>query len=305
MSLTSKTKLKIGGHYACLFKAKDIVDAIEHTRKAGGNMIQVFNGKNTATTIGQKGKFEKKDLIAIRKYIRKIGFQIYIHASLTLNFCNPMVGRYRWMMQNLIHDIEWGDAIGATAITVHLGSVFPERYDKNIKNPIETGYQTYVKNLREVVKRTKNSKVKILIETSAGQERKIGNTVEELGYLYDMFSAKERQRIGICLDTCHIFSVGYDIGTKAGLDAYLEKFRKLIGVKNLGLIHLNDSEKPLGSHTDFHANLMHGHIFKNNQAGLKRIVEFAYRNGKPMALETRSLEMYAKEIKLVKRLIAK
>jgi deoxyribonuclease-4 len=297
--------LRIGGHYSCIYNYDDMMTAIYHTEKAGGNLIQVFNGKNTSTTIKQKGIFSVEDKKKIRQYLKKTGFQIFIHASLTLNFCNPMGHRYQWMMQNFIHDIKWGNDIGASGITVHLGSVFPERYnDDNGNNPLKSmqiAYQNYVKNMGIVVKETK--KLPIFIETTAGQKNKIGNTLEELGALYE--NIENKTRVGICVDTCHIFSAGYKISTIKGFNDYITQFQKLIGINKIKLIHLNDSANPFDSHKDLHTDLMHGYIFKNNAAALKNIVEFAVKNKIPMALETRGLDMYKKEITLVKKLSKK
>lgn len=295
----------IGGHYHCIYSYDNLLVALDHTKKAGGNLIQIFNGDNTSTTKNQKAKLTPSKCKDIKKLIKKLKMNIYIHASLSLNLANPLIGRYRWILDNLIYDMNFAKSIGAKAVTVHLGTKFKDRYllkkydEKSIN---EEALKNMAKSLEYVIKHSDKSNVKLLIETSAGQKNKIGTSLAELSKIYHKIGMKYRKKIGFTVDTCHIYSAGYDIRAKDGWKEYLKLFQKYIGIKKIYLIHLNDSKRELNSHTDLHDNLMNGYIFKNNLLALKNIVKWAEKHEVPMVLETRDLSKYKHEIKLIKSL---
>ncbi len=295
----------IGGHYHCIYSYDDLLIALDHTHKVGGNLIQIFIGKNTSTTITQKAKLTTSEDNDIKKLIKKLNMKIFIHASLSLNFSNPLIGRYHWILDNLIYDMNFANRIGAEGVVVHLGTKFKERYmlKKYDNESIDKeAFSNMVKSLEYVLDYSL-PRVKILIETSAGQKNKIATYVEELGQLYHLFNKKYLKRIGYCVDTCHVYSSGYDISTPQGWNDYVKLFNKFIGIKHIYLIHLNDSNTPFDSHRDVHTNLLKGYLFENNKATLKTIVQWAVKHKIPMVLETRDLNQYKKEIKLVKSLV--
>jgi apurinic endonuclease APN1 len=293
----------IGGHYHCIYNYDDLLSALYHTYKNGGNTLQIFVGKNTSTTIKQKAIINDKEGHIIKKFLKNMNMKIFIHGSLSLNFANPLINKYKWSLDNLIFDINFAIKIGAKAIVIHLGSIFKDRYllskydNKSINNE---AYSNMIKSLEYVIKNIKNMKnIKILLETSAGQKNKIGTSLQDLGKLYNKIKPKFKKYIGFCIDTCHIFSAGYDLSTPHKWIEYIKLFNKYIGIKNIYLIHLNDSKKPFNSHTDYHTNLLKGYIFKNNIETLKTIVLWAFKNKIPIILETRNLNKYKKEIKLI------
>ncbi len=295
----------IGGHYHCIYSYDDLLISLNHTQKAGGNLIQIFIGKNTSTTITQKAKLTIQEFNNIKKLIKKLNMKIFIHASLSLNFSNPLIGRYHWILDNLIYDINFANRIGAEGVVVHLGTKFKERYIlKKYDNQSvdKEAFRNMVKSLEYVIQYSL-PKVKILIETSAGQKNKIATYVEELGQLYYMFDQRYKKRIGFCIDTCHVYSSGYDISTPEGWNNYIKLFNKFIGIKHIYLIHLNDTNTPFNSHRDVHTNLLKGYLFENNKETLKTIVQWSVKHKIPMVLETRDLKQYKKEIKLVKTLV--
>ncbi len=137
---------------------------------------------------------------------------------------------------------------------------------------------------------------RLLLETTAGQGTTVGHRFEHLGYIVDQ--VKTKLPIGVCIDTCHIFSAGYDIRTKASWDKTLKEFDKAIGLKHLYALHVNDSMKELGSRRDRHANLGKGEIgiecFKVMMQD-KRLVDI------PKYLETPNGDtMWAEEIQMLK-----
>lgn len=295
----------IGGHYHCIYNYDDLITAIHHTSKAGGNALQIFVGKNIATTTGQKAKLSTQEAKDIRSLLKKLNMVIFIHASLSLNLSNPLIGKYHWILDNLIYDLNFGNKIGAHGVVVHLGTKFADRYilkKYNNASVENEAVNNMVKSIKYVIDVTK--KQPILIETSAGQRNKIATYVEELGDMYSKFQPKYKKRIGFCLDSCHLYSAGYDISTPFGFNNYIKLFNKYIGTKHIKLLHLNDSASAFNSHTDVHTNLMKGSIFKDKKT-IQVIVKWAHKNNVPIILETRDLTQYKKEIKLVKSLAEK
>ena len=117
------------------------------------------------------------------------------------------------------------------------------------------GLNRIVDGLDEVLDND-NSNVMILLETMSGKGSELGKTFEEIKYILD--NVRKKDRLGVCLDTCHVFDAGYDIVNN--LDGVLDEFDKIIGLNNLKVIHINDSKNILGSHKDRHANIGQGNI---------------------------------------------
>jgi len=137
---------------------------------------------------------------------------------------------------------------------------------------------------------------RLLLETTAGQGTTVGHRFEHLGYIIDQ--VKTKLPIGVCIDTCHIFSAGYDIRTKASWDKTLKKFDQAIGLKHLYGLHVNDSMKELGSRRDRHANLGKGEI---GIECFKVMMQDARLADIPKYLETPNGDtMWAEEIQMLK-----
>ncbi len=135
-------------------------------------------------------------------------------------------------------------------------------------------------NLLKVLDATKELDIKILIETSTGQGSEMCYDINE----FAMFFKKiKNNRIGICLDTCHIFNAGYDIRTKKTTENYLKNFEDKIGINSIKLIHLNDSYNDIGKHIDRHQNIGRGYI---GIEGIKQIIMFFTSLNIPIVLET-------------------
>ena len=134
----------------------------------------------------------------------------------------------------------------------------------------------------------------VLLETMAGKGSEVGKTFEELREIIDLVELKDK--VGVCLDTCHIWDGGYDIVND--LDGVLEEFDRVIGLERLKAIHFNDSMNPCGSHKDRHQKIGQGEI---GQEAMKRVVQHPLLQGKPFILETpNDDEGYAKEIELIR-----
>lgn len=117
-----------------------------------------------------------------------------------------------------------------------------------------------------VHKQTEFTQVKILLETSTGQGTEIAYKLDDLAFIYRRFSKHKNnnivERFGICLDTCHIFSAGYNLQNKESREIFFDNFNELIGLNHIKLIHLNDSHVPCGANVDRHENIGKGYIGK-------------------------------------------
>ena len=122
----------------------------------------------------------------------------------------------------------------------------------------EKGLALIAENVNAILDKFPDYKIKLLLETTAGQGTGLGHTFSQLQQILN--SVKRTDRLGVCLDTCHIFAAGYDIRTQAAYEATLSQFDREIGLDQLFAIHLNDSKKELGSHVDRHENIGKGFI---------------------------------------------
>ena len=147
---------------------------------------------------------------------------------------------------------------------------------------MEVGVEKIARNLSQIL-REAPGEVMVLLETAAGQGTNVGSTFQEIRDIYDACDADVQKRVGVCLDTCHIFSAGYDISTPEQCKNMWAQFDETIGRDLLKVIHLNDSKMPLNSRRDRHENLGQGTI---PLLALKSIANTAQNDGVPVILET-------------------
>ena len=159
----------------------------------------------------------------------------------------------------------------------------------------DVGIQQICEILNEVL--FENMTTTVLLETMAGKGSEIGRNFEELSRIIDGIELKDK--MGICLDTCHVHEGGYDIVNN--LDGVLEQFDKIIGIDRLKALHLNDSKNPISAHKDRHEKIGEGYIGID---AFERIVNNKYLKNLPMFLETpNELDGYAREITLLRGLV--
>jgi apurinic endonuclease APN1 len=148
-------------------------------------------------------------------------------------------------------------------------------------------------SLLYIHQQTKDLNVKILLETSTGQGSEIGYKLEELTKIYRKLSKHKksnvRNKFGICLDTCHVFSAGYNLSSKQAIEIFLNNFNEMIGIKEIKLIHLNDSKVPCGSNIDRHENFGNGYIGKD---ALKILGNAFIKKKIPIIIETSYPKIY-------------
>jgi len=245
-------------------------DDIILIHKAGGTLIQCF----ITDPIKHKTiKLTNDDIQNIKQHLHNNKIKMIIHAPYILNFARDFKENV-WWVRVLLRELEYASLIGAKGSVIHFGKYL--HLDK------EDAIDNMIKSLKYIISNMPND-VYIYLETSCGQGSELGYKLEEFATIYNQFSNLEKERIKICIDTCHIFVSGYDIRNPEGFDSFIQKFDKLIGIKYIKLIHLNDSLKQLDSHVDRHQIIGEGYI---GLKGLKYVYNWAIKKGLDIILET-------------------
>jgi deoxyribonuclease-4 len=244
--------------------------AMQSAEEYGANAMQIF----IKSPRGGGSKFiSDEESKEFKTYCKQAGMKFIVaHCSYLLNFAKPPA-KNKWALDLLINDVECVHKLGGDGVVLHIG--------KYLDMKQETAWKNVVKSIHAVLDATKDTKVSLLLETTAGQGTEIGFRFDELAELYKKIDRSDR--VQFCVDTCHIFAAGYDIRTPEGVKKTFLEWNKLIGVKYIKCIHFNDSKKTLGSRVDRHAVLDGGEIGKK---GLLAVIAFAKKNKIPMILET-------------------
>ena len=210
--------------------------------------------------------------------------RILAHAPYTLNACSADEGLRDFARRTMADDLERMEYTPGNCYNFHPGS--------HVKQGTEVGIAYIADMLNQILKPEQSTTV--LLETMAGKGSEVGARFEELREILDRVELTDK--MGVCLDTCHVWDGGYDIA--GHLDEVLTEFNRVIGLSRLRAIHLNDSMNPLGAHKDRHAKIGEGHIGKE---ALIRVVNHPALKDLPFYLETpNELPGYAAEIALMR-----
>ncbi|MBR2849365.1 MAG: deoxyribonuclease IV [Mycoplasmataceae bacterium] len=278
--------LKIGSHIP--FKSPNyLVDSVKETINNGANVMMIYLG---APQNSKRVSIEKYNLEQYQKKFNQIikPEDIIVHAPYIINLANKE--KENFAKQFLIEEIKRMNYIGAKYIVLHPGASLKQNVDEAIIN--------LSNNIKDVLKETKD--VEIIIETMSGKGTEIGTSLEQLAKIIDLIND---QRIGICLDTCHMWDAGYDLKNdfeNNNGEILFNKLNQLNLLKRIKVIHLNDSKNDIGSHKDRHENIGKGFI------GLKALKKFANHpnfDNIPIILETPWVEdkmIYKEEIQMIK-----
>ena len=172
-----------------------------------------------------------------------------VHAIYLCNFGSPDEEIYGKSVSTLRSTVDTACAIGADGVVFHVGS--------HLGSGFEAGLDRAAPAIEQVLERCSDT-TWLLIENSAGTGGTMGRSIEEIAQLIDRLHG--HPRLGVCLDSCHLWASGVDVTDAAALDALLDEFDRLIGLDRLRALHVNDSVTPLGSNRDRHANLGEGVI---------------------------------------------
>jgi deoxyribonuclease-4 len=249
----------------------------------GANVFQFFTRNPRG---GAAKPFDKADAAQLVELLDRNHFgPILAHAPYTLNACAADEGLRDYAVDVMKDDIYRMDHFPGAMYNFHPGS--------HVKQGVDVGIDLIADALNRILK--PEQRTLVLLETMAGKGSEVGRTFEEIRAIIDRVELSDK--LGVCLDTCHVFDGGYDIVND--LDGVLERFDKAIGLKRLAAVHLNDSKNPMGSHKDRHEVLGGGFI---GLEALLRVVNHPSLKKLPFYLETpNELPEYEKEIALVRQ----
>ncbi|WP_395548973.1 MULTISPECIES: deoxyribonuclease IV [unclassified Lacrimispora] len=253
--------------------------------KIDANTFQFF----TRNPRGTKAKaMNPEDVNRYLDFAREHGIkQILAHAPYTLNACSADEGLRTLARDTMKDDLERMEYTPGNCYNFHPGS--------HVGQGAEDGIRYISDMLNQVL--TPELHTTVLLETMSGKGSEVGREFEELREILDRVEQKDH--MGICLDTCHVWDAGYDIA--GDLDGVLNRFDRIIGLDKLKAIHLNDSQNPLGAHKDRHAKIGEGYIGFD---ALKRITVHPALRDLPFYLETpNDLSGYAKEIAMMREIV--
>ena len=273
--------LNIGCH---LSASKGYTHMAKEAISIGGNTFQFF----TRNPRGGKAKeVDPKDVESFLNISKENGFaKILAHAPYTINVCSAAEGIRKFGKDTMKDDLEKLEFVPGNMYNFHPGSHVGQGTDEGIRLIIEA--------LNEIL--WKEQSTTVLLETMAGKGSEVGRSFEELKRIIDGVELKEK--LGVCLDTCHVYDAGYDIVNN--LDKVLDEFDKVIGLDRLKAIHINDSKNTFESHKDRHEKIGEGSI---GIEAFKRIINHPKLRNLPFYLETpNELDGYEKEIALLKSL---
>ena len=250
----------------------------------GANTFAFF----TRNPRGGKSKaIDEKDVKGLLEIMEGNGFaKLVAHAPYTLNPCSSTEKVREFAKIAMTEDLQKMEYLPGNYYNFHPGS--------HTGQGTEKGIELITKLLNEVL--TEDMNTVVLLESMAGKGSEIGGTFEELAEIIRRVQLKDK--IGVCLDSCHISDGGYDI--KANLDGVIEEFDKIVGLKYLKAMHLNDSLNPLGAHKDRHAKIGEGYLGTET---FEKIINHEKLKDLPFILETpNELEGYAAEIATLRSL---
>lgn len=272
---------KIGCH---LSASKGFLAMGKEAVKIGGNTFQFFTRNPRG---GAAKAIDEKDVEAFLAFSKENGIgTILAHAPYTLNACAADEKIRTFAKETMADDLQRMEYVPGNLYNFHPGS--------HVKQGAEVGIEKIAELLNEVLFEEQSTTV--LLETMAGKGTEVGRSFEEIRAIIDKVNLKDK--LGVCLDTCHVYDAGYDIVNH--LDDVLEKFDQVIGLDKLKAIHLNDSKNPFESHKDRHEKIGEGHI---GLEAITRIINHEKLKDLSFFLETpNEIAGYEQEIALLKDL---
>jgi deoxyribonuclease IV len=257
----------IGAHVST---AGGLANAVERGEERGCESIQIFH---QSPRMWRPTAYGEEDFAAFREAIAasKTVEAVIIHAVYLINCASKDKELRKKSQASLTHALRIGDGIGAAGVVLHPGAQKGEPLGPSMKRAAKT-----IKAALE-----DSGSCRLLLEQTAGHKGLIGRDFDETAQLIDLAGGGER--LGLCLDSCHMFVQGYDITDEEHLAAVLDEADEKVGIERLGAVHVNDAAVPLGSHLDRHANIGKGEM---GRKGLAAFLSEPRFEGLPATLET-------------------
>ncbi len=251
--------------------SKGIVNAIQTSVENGLFTCQVFVGSPQSAVLS---KITAEDKVAINEIIKKNEFHLQTHLKYIYNFsnnCDPE----QWQLKTILKELKLAEEIGSLTGVIHMG--------KAVKLDKETAIDNFIKSIKYICNyiKTEKLKIKLALETSCSQGTELFGSIEDFATMFNTFTLDEKKHLTIVIDTCHTYVAGHDLVNE--WEKYINYIKKNIGIKYIGLIHLNDSKIKLGGKVDRHMSLGDGYI---GYDPLVKIAKFAANNKIDIILET-------------------
>lgn len=243
---------------------------VERARVRGCETIQFFSRNPRGW---KYSPLNKKEVEEFRLSVRSAGLSpIFLHMPYLPNIASLKSKFYKRSIRSVSTDLQRAEQLGAQYLIIHIGHRMESSGDEAIEAVSE--------GINQAFEKVKNS-VTLLMENTAGQGTEIGYNFDQIKKIIE--GVEENGRLGVCLDTAHTFEAGYDLSNKEGLEKTLEQFDKMVGLKRLHLLHLNDSKTPLGSRKDRHWHIGEGHI---GLEGFRYLINHSLLKHLPGIMET-------------------
>ncbi len=266
-------------------------NAPAHARRLGARAMQIFT---RSPRMWRAAPISRDGAAAFRAEVARLELTAVVaHAIYLLNLASSDDALWRRSIDAFVDEIERCALLGIDRIVIHPGS--------RGEQTVVRGLRRVLRALTEVTRRTRQTGVKVLLETTAGAGASLGARIDELAWLIDRHPQPER--LGLCLDSCHLFAAGYPLHEPDGLDRLLAEIDDAVGTTKIECLHLNDSKGEFASRVDRHARLGQGHI---GEDFFRRLMREPRLFGVPKLLEVPGGdEAFAGDLRLLARLAAR
>jgi deoxyribonuclease-4 len=219
--------------------------AIDRAEAMGAESVQVFT---QSPRMWRPSNHLPENIERFKERRAEVGLDgVLCHAMYLVNLANPKDDLYEKSVTTMINSVEVGCAIEADGVVFHIGS--------HLGAGMDAGLERVVEAMKKVLDRCSET-TWLLMENTAGAGATIGRSIEELALIFERLDG--HPRLGVCLDSCHLYASGYDVTDEAAFDTVLDALDREIGFDRLRALHVNDSAAPLGSNRDRHANIGDG-----------------------------------------------
>jgi deoxyribonuclease-4 len=262
--------------------------SIAYAELTGAEVIQVFASNPRGWAMPEANPVADEEF---RSKAAALDILTYVHAPFLINLGSPTVGTYENSVASTAYSLKRGAEIGALGVVIHTGSAVDVNHVENAWKQIHEGMMPVLNALGD-------DAPMLLLEPTAGQGQSL---VKKLDDLTNYLKALEyHPKVGICLDTCHVFAAGHDIAKKGGMTETIDLLIEIAGAERFQLVHANDSMDVCGALKDRHQNIGEGHI---GLAAFQEMLDHPVMKNVPMVLETPGMEPeHGKEIAMLKKM---
>ncbi|RMG62352.1 MAG: deoxyribonuclease IV [Calditrichaeota bacterium] len=281
---STKKPLRLGAHTSI---AGGLYRALERGQTIGAEVVQIF-AKNQMQWSAPA--YRDEDVAQFRQTAAQTGVSaVTVHAAYLINPASPKPEVWQQSLRALVDELQRTSALGIPYLVVHPGSHLGEGEEAGLRRIADT--------LEAAYQQAAVQDVTLLLETTAGQGHNLGYRPEHLARILEQVP---HLPLGLCLDTCHVFSAGYELRTREGWEQLLATFRATTGLDKIKVLHLNDSRTPIGSRRDRHARIGQGTL---GLMAFYHLLQLEPLRTLPMVLEVPGgLAAYAQDLALLRKL---